>query len=180
MAGSDFVPYEIIVTLLDDGRIGERACTCPYDWGGYCKHIVAVLLTALTTSVAGLVRAAQHAAADSRGCAGFFPGLSSVVIRVNPRPTPTEGRYMEKTPDHLKHAALTERIIKIFYQVYNELGFGLLEAAYANAMAIALIEAGMRVVQQASIPVYFRGRQVGDYRCDLLVDDGNGAADSRG
>ena len=78
---------------------------------------------------------------------------------------------MEKTPDHLKHAALTERIIKIFYQVYNELGFGFLEAVYENAMAIALIEAGIKVVQQAPIPVYFRGRQVGDYRCDLLVED---------
>ena len=78
---------------------------------------------------------------------------------------------MEKTPDHLKHAALTERIIKIFYQVYNELGFGFLEAVYENAMAIALIEAGIKVAQQAPIAVYFRGRQVGDYRCDLLVED---------
>jgi GxxExxY protein len=78
---------------------------------------------------------------------------------------------VEKIPEHLKHAALTERIIKIFYQVFNELGFGFLEAVYENAMAIALIEAGMRVVQQSSIPVYFRGRQVGDYRCDLLVED---------
>ena len=38
-------------------------------------------------------------------------------------------------------------------------------------MAIAWIEAGMRVVQQAPIPVCFRGRQAGDYRCDLLVED---------
>jgi GxxExxY protein len=78
---------------------------------------------------------------------------------------------MEKDPDHLKHAALTERIIKIFYQVYNELGFGFLEAVYENATAIALIEAGIKVVQQAPIPVFFRGRAVGDYRCDLLVED---------
>ena len=68
---------------------------------------------------------------------------------------------MEKIPEHLKHAALTERIIKIFYQVFNELGFGFLEAVYENAMAIALIEAGMRVVQQSSIPVYFRGGRWG-------------------
>ena len=27
---------------------------------------------------------------------------------------------MEKTPDHLKHAALTERIIKIFYLNFGE------------------------------------------------------------
>lgn len=23
----------------------SAVCTCPYEWGGYCKHIVAVLLT---------------------------------------------------------------------------------------------------------------------------------------
>ncbi len=45
--GSDQAPYQIAVTLLDDGSIGSATCTCPYDWGGYCKHIVAVLLTAL-------------------------------------------------------------------------------------------------------------------------------------
>jgi uncharacterized Zn finger protein len=45
--GSEYAPYEIAVTLTDDGNIGRATCTCPYDWGGYCKHIVAVLLTAL-------------------------------------------------------------------------------------------------------------------------------------
>jgi hypothetical protein len=29
---------------LDAGGIGSAECTCPYDWGGICKHIVAVLL----------------------------------------------------------------------------------------------------------------------------------------
>ena len=68
-------------------------------------------------------------------------------------------------------SALTERVVKIFYQVYNELGFLSFEAVYENAMAIALVEAGIKVAQQAPIPVYFRGWQVGDYRCDLLVED---------
>jgi uncharacterized Zn finger protein len=45
--GSDYAPYRIDVALLDDGSIGAASCTCPYDWGGYCKHIVAVLLMAL-------------------------------------------------------------------------------------------------------------------------------------
>ena len=45
--GSEYAPYEIAVSLLDDGSIGAATCTCPYDWGGYCKHIVAVLLTVL-------------------------------------------------------------------------------------------------------------------------------------
>jgi uncharacterized Zn finger protein len=43
-AGSDYEPYSVRVTLAKDG-IAETSCTCPYDWGGICKHIVALLLT---------------------------------------------------------------------------------------------------------------------------------------
>jgi uncharacterized Zn finger protein len=35
--------YEVWV-VFDDGEVDKAHCTCPYDWGGYCKHIVAVLL----------------------------------------------------------------------------------------------------------------------------------------
>jgi len=42
--GSSYEPYEVSVELGEEGMI-EAGCTCPYDWGGYCKHIVAVLLT---------------------------------------------------------------------------------------------------------------------------------------
>ena len=41
--GSECAAYRIGVTLQDDDF--KAACTCPYDWGGYCKHIVAALLT---------------------------------------------------------------------------------------------------------------------------------------
>jgi uncharacterized Zn finger protein len=44
--GSEYQPYRVAVTL-HAGGIGETACTCPYDWGGACKHIVAVLLAAM-------------------------------------------------------------------------------------------------------------------------------------
>ncbi len=46
VAGSDYEPYRVNVTLSQDGRIASASCTCPYDWSGYCKHIVAVLLAA--------------------------------------------------------------------------------------------------------------------------------------
>jgi GxxExxY protein len=78
---------------------------------------------------------------------------------------------MEKNADTLKHAALTEKILKVFYQVYNELGFGFLESVCENSLAIGLTGAGMKVRQQVHIPVYFRGQQVGDFRCDLLVEE---------
>ncbi|MBE7469285.1 MAG: SWIM zinc finger domain-containing protein [Anaerolineae bacterium] len=44
--GSEYEPYEVTIELAK-GELIEADCTCPYDWGGYCKHIVAVLLTYL-------------------------------------------------------------------------------------------------------------------------------------
>jgi uncharacterized Zn finger protein len=41
--GSSYEPYEVTVELSEQG-VMEAYCTCPYDWGGYCKHIVAALL----------------------------------------------------------------------------------------------------------------------------------------
>lgn len=42
--GNSYEPYQIIIEL-DMGGVVEAECTCPYDWGGYCKHIVAALLS---------------------------------------------------------------------------------------------------------------------------------------
>jgi uncharacterized Zn finger protein len=42
--GSEFTPYNVSVELTPT-RIADAACSCPYDWGGDCKHIVALLLT---------------------------------------------------------------------------------------------------------------------------------------
>ena len=38
-------PFYQLRVQLDEGGIQEASCTCPYDWGGYCKHIVALMLT---------------------------------------------------------------------------------------------------------------------------------------
>ncbi len=35
--------YEVTATLDDDLKVEEIHCTCPYDWGEYCKHEVAFL-----------------------------------------------------------------------------------------------------------------------------------------
>jgi uncharacterized Zn finger protein len=44
--GSQANPYRIVVTFGKQG-IATAYCTCPYDFGGDCKHIVALLLTYL-------------------------------------------------------------------------------------------------------------------------------------
>ncbi len=41
--GSGWDPYEVAVEL-SEREVIEAHCSCPYDWGGYCKHIVATLL----------------------------------------------------------------------------------------------------------------------------------------
>jgi len=70
----------------------------------------------------------------------------------------------------LKHAALTEKIIGVFYDVYNELGYGFLESVYEASLALALEQAGLVVERQVAIPVWFRGQKVGEFRGDLRVN----------
>jgi GxxExxY protein len=53
----------------------------------------------------------------------------------------------------LKHAELTEKITGIFYDVYNELGYGFLECVYEESLVIALHEARLAVDRQILLPV---------------------------
>jgi len=68
------------------------------------------------------------------------------------------------------HKELTEKIIGVFYDVYNELGHGFLESVYREAMIIALRQVGLMIEAHVRIPVFFRGQLVGDFEADLLVE----------
>ena len=68
----------------------------------------------------------------------------------------------------LKHADVTERIIGVFYDAYNELGYGFLECVYS--LVIALTDAGLTANRQIHLPVWFRGHKVGEFRADMLVE----------
>ena len=70
----------------------------------------------------------------------------------------------------LLHAELTKAIIGCFYDVYNELGFGFLECVYHEAMLIALRQAGLHAESKYRLPVYFRGRPVGEFIADIFVE----------
>ena len=65
---------------------------------------------------------------------------------------------------------LTEKIIGCAYQVHNALGSGFLEKVYENSLRIELEESCLQVEQQTPVPVYYRGRVVGDFYTDLLVE----------
>ena len=68
-----------------------------------------------------------------------------------------------------KYSELTEQIIGVFYEVYNELGFGFLEKVYEEAMALALKEHGIEFRKQVPIPVWFHGQTIGSYDAGLIV-----------
>ena len=72
--------------------------------------------------------------------------------------------------DDLLHGQLTDRIIGEFLQVHRELGPGFVESVYSRAMEIALTEAGLRVEREVPILVYFRGKLVGSFRADMVVE----------
>jgi GxxExxY protein len=75
------------------------------------------------------------------------------------------------TADHaLKHGELTDKIIGVFYDVYNELGHGFLESVYEEAMTIALRQIGLVVERQKPLVVRFRGKVVGEFKADLVVE----------
>ncbi|HEY3138639.1 MAG TPA: GxxExxY protein [Blastocatellia bacterium] len=59
----------------------------------------------------------------------------------------------------LKHENLTGQIIKAFYKVYNELGYGFLEKVYEKALALELASSGLRVGRQQPIKGYYLGQQ---------------------
>ena len=74
------------------------------------------------------------------------------------------------TQQEFKHSEVTERLIGIFFQVYNELGYGFLESVYEQAYIIVLPSQGISCQQQCPISVSFRGTNVGEFRADLLVE----------
>lgn len=67
--------------------------------------------------------------------------------------------------------ALTERIIGAAFAVANALGHGFLEAVYRNALFEELSIIGVAVRKEQPFPVHYRGRQVGLYVADLVVED---------
>lgn len=76
---------------------------------------------------------------------------------------------MENTD--FKYKEITDVIIKLFYKVYNELGFGFLEKVYQNALFMELGANGFEIEAQKQIKVYYNGRQVGEYYADIIVNN---------
>ena len=66
----------------------------------------------------------------------------------------------------------TYRLLKCLYDVHAELGPGLLESIYEEAVAIELTEHGFQVERQKAVPVVYKGKKIlFDLRLDIMVDN---------
>ena len=76
----------------------------------------------------------------------------------------------DKARHQLHSGELTQKIIGAFYEVYNTLGYGFLEAPYANALDLELRLRGMQVDREVPTDIHYKGHVVGRYRYDMLVN----------
>lgn len=69
------------------------------------------------------------------------------------------------------HQELTKSLIGIYYDIYNELGYGFLEKVYHNAMLIELKSRGYEFESQKKIEVIYKKEIVGDYIPDIIINN---------
>ncbi len=78
---------------------------------------------------------------------------------------------VKSIPEDMPENAITERIIKCAIAVHRELGPGLLENVYEEAMDIECSMDGLDVQRQLKIPVLYRGKTIGEYKPDMLINN---------
>jgi GxxExxY protein len=67
---------------------------------------------------------------------------------------------------------ISHRVIGLCIEVHRELGPGLLESAYEEALAYELTNAGLRYERQRDIPLTYKGASLDcGYRLDFIVED---------
>ncbi len=67
--------------------------------------------------------------------------------------------------------SLTEGVLRAVFEVSNTLGAGFQEKVYERALIRELGLRGIRATAQASLPVTYKGQNVGECFAGLLVED---------
>ena len=66
---------------------------------------------------------------------------------------------------------ITEKIIGCAIEVHRHLGPGLLEHTYEEALCAEFQIQGVSHKRQMAVPLEYKGRSIGEYRIDLLVEN---------
>ncbi len=67
---------------------------------------------------------------------------------------------------------ITYEIRGAIYDVYKELGPGLLESVYEEALCYELVQRGLAVERQVQVPIQYKGNMLKtELRLDIIVED---------
>ena len=66
---------------------------------------------------------------------------------------------------------VSNRVIGAAIEVHRTLGAGLLESAYQTALCVELACQHVQFERQITYPLEYRGKVVGEYRPDLIVEN---------
>ena len=77
---------------------------------------------------------------------------------------------MRPIPDDLGHAECTGRILRAFYDVYNELGPGFAERVYARALHDELVGRALQVSVETPLTMHYGAARPVRFRADLIVE----------
>ncbi|MCF6360563.1 MAG: GxxExxY protein [Cyclobacteriaceae bacterium] len=67
---------------------------------------------------------------------------------------------------------ISYKIRGAIFNIYNELGPGLLESVYVAALVADLTSEGLKVLKEVSVPVFYKEEKLDvGFRLDLLIED---------
>jgi GxxExxY protein len=70
-----------------------------------------------------------------------------------------------------KFREITEKIIGSSMKVHSSLGNGFQEVIYQRALEIEMEETGLYFARELSMPIYYKGRHIGERRVDFFVEE---------
>jgi GxxExxY protein len=97
------------------------------------------------------------------------PGDGFSVQEKSNRPPQRNGTEPE-SPERAALEGLVEAVVGAAYEVSNVLGAGFLEKLYERALIEELRLRGIPTASQATFPVAYKGKHIGTYAADLVVD----------
>lgn len=73
--------------------------------------------------------------------------------------------------ENYKYSKLTGSVIGAAMQVHSELGNGFPEVIYQRSLALELQNKAINYQREESMPLFYKGQNVGSRRGDFIVDD---------
>lgn len=71
----------------------------------------------------------------------------------------------------LLYKELTGKIIKVLFEVFNNLGPGLTEIIYKRAVIEELERVKLKLATEKNVPIFYKNKKLGYYRLDFLIEE---------